>query len=402
MKKKLVAIVALAAVMACSAVLGLMSAFAVQRDPVLQFTGVYMGGEDYTASNQTWPSKTTLWGNGLGLTFATNAYDIGQQNQETMQDIVTEVSDGEGGYLTNRELVTYESKNASNARTVEVIWHDAMGNLVFRLDNYADESALSALTDADTGLKFYAYGDGDRVTVKKGFTFPYNTGTEEKKLVLANDVTVEYSKAENDWHEVVEEGETAQINMRRAYDVEIAAPTTSATWGMRVNLFRGTSHPEPFTETATDNSAGKIKASARTDEGWSLRGYWINRLQFRYYTADGNEITSSAKDEIFYTESGVVIRPNQLTNGNEGDRLILKKGFREAYYYGGVNTDYGARHRPHGRVPDGRHAGGGRDVRLYGRRVGKSGHGRRIRGLLGRHQGARKDLQGAVHQHRLL
>ena len=341
MKKKLVAIVALAAVMTCSAVLGLMSAFAVQRDPVLQFTGVYMGGEDYTASNQTWPSKTTLWGNGLGLTFATNAYDIGQQNQETMQDIVTEVSDGEGGYLTNQELVTYESKNASNARTVEVIWHDAMGNLVFRLDNYADESALSALTDADTGLKFYAYGDGDRVTVKKGFTFPYNTGTEEKKLVLANDVTVEYSKAENDWHEVVEEGETAQINMRRAYDVEIAAPTTANTWGMRVNLFRGTSHPEPFTETATDNSAGRIKASARTDEAWSLRGYWINRLQFKYYTADGNEITSSAKDEIFYTESGVVIRPNQLTGGSEGDRLILKKGFREAYYYGGVNTDYG-------------------------------------------------------------
>lgn len=143
--------------------------------------------------------------------------------------------------------------------------------------------------------------------------------------MLANDVTVEYSKAENDWHEVVEEGETAQINMRRAYDVEIAAPTTANTWGMRVNLFRGTSHPEPFTETATDNSAGRIKASARTDEGWSLRGYWINRLQFRYYTADGNEITSSAKDEIFYTESGVVIRPNQLTGGSEGDRLILKR-----------------------------------------------------------------------------
>lgn len=336
MKRKLAAIAALAAVAACSFLLGITAVFAVQTAPKLQFTGVYMGGYAWDASGAEDP-VTTLWGSGLGLTFATNAYDLGTDGfQKPVQDVVTEVSDGNGGYLTNRQLVTYHSA-AGEERSVAVIWYDTQGNLVFRLDNYADASALSDQKDSATGLPYYRYGDGDTVTVKAGFTFPYSDGTAAKKLVLEHDVTVRYDASVNDWSEVAEGA--AQINMIKADDVEIVAPAGDYTmWGFVVNLFKNGGRPEPFTEVATNNAPGNVKKAVRTGSGNAMRLFNLNNRYVTYLRANGSVEPIT---ELFYSTMGVCIRPAQETSAKEGEKILLKKGFREAYYYGEQNTDYG-------------------------------------------------------------
>lgn len=347
MRKKFVTMIAILAIAVCSSMACLLFAFAddtAPAEPELQFLDVGMGGADWTyaTADQNLPPKTTNWGQGIGLTFTANIYDIGTQYQKPIQDTETEVSDGADGFKTNKQLVEYVAATGNASHTIETIWYDTQGRLVFVIDNASDPSALDTVTDPLTGLPFYKYGDGDRVTVRAGFVFPYNDGTQNKTLTLGHDVTVEYDATAHDWHEVVAEGGTARIRMATAADVTASIVNANGIWGHRISLFADGTRPDGFADTNTNNeiTAGTLKAIGKTDAsggnyGYGYRVFLWDRMHASYIGANGTEQTIN---EIYFSNAGVALRTDVsgIATAQEGDKILLKKGFREGYYYGNL------------------------------------------------------------------
>ena len=345
MKKKMKTLLALATVATGTAIAGV-ATFMVQSASAdntqsLVFTGVTMdGGLDWTATANANNPTNTNWGNALGLAFSTNIYDIGAVYQEDIQDKVTTISDGNGGYLTNKQLVTYTEADGTTDRYIDVIWYDTQGNLVFRTNDYPWDTSYSTYTEERTGLPYYAYGDGDMVTVKAGFTFTYNDGTQDKDLVLANDVTVQYDLETNSWNEVVKQGATAQIKFASADNVTVSTynGADGKSWGYLIDLFKG-SRPAGFTSVTTDYTVCGLKESAKTElDSWGAKMFSLNANYVKYYNADGTEDPLAA---IYYTTSGVVIRTSSestsIASPLDGEKIYIKKGFRDAYYYGKIH-----------------------------------------------------------------
>lgn len=345
MKKKMATLLALSTITTCAATVGVVTFMAqnVSADNTqsLVFTGVTMdGGLDWTATANANNPTNTNWGNALGLAFSTNIYDIGAVYQEDIQDKVTTISDGNGGYLTNKQLVTYTEADGTTDRYIDVIWYDTQGNLVFRTNDYPWDTSYSTYTEERTGLPYYAYGDGDMVTVKAGFTFTYNDGTQDKDLVLANDVTVQYDLETNSWNEVVKQGATAQIKFASADNVTVSTynGADGKSWGYLIDLFKG-SRPAGFTSVTTDYTVCGLKESAKTElDSWGAKMFSLNANYVKYYNADGTEDPLAA---IYYTTSGVVIRTSSestsIASPLDGEKIYIKKGFRDAYYYGKIH-----------------------------------------------------------------
>ena len=345
MKKKMATLLALSTITTCAATVGVVTFMAqnVSADNTqsLVFTGVTMdGGLDWTATANANNPTNTNWGNALGLAFSTNIYDIGAVYQEAIQDKVTTISDGNGGYLTNKQLVTYTEADGTTDRYIDVIWYDTQGNLVFRTNDYPWDTSYSTYTEERTGLPYYAYGDGDMVTVKAGFTFTYNDGTQDKDLVLANDVTVQYDLETNSWNEVVKQGATAQIKFASADNVTVSTynGADGKSWGYLIDLFKG-SRPAGFTSVTTDYTVCGLKESAKTElDSWGAKMFSLNANYVKYYNADGTEDPLAA---IYYTTSGVVIRTSSestsIASPLDGEKIYIKKGFRDAYYYGKIH-----------------------------------------------------------------
>ena len=327
---------------ACS-IVGSIVVFGQEETPELKFLDAYMGGQSFS-SDAAIPPVTTNYGTGIGLTFAANVYNLSANTAsngyaQELHDVDTNIADGDSGaVLKNKDLVIYDAAEGQD-RTVSAIWYDLNGGIVFRFneDQLAEDDSL---VDPISGLQYIAYGDGDRVTVKKGFTFAYNDGSEEKELVLQNDVTVEYSAEEADWNEVIPEGGQSSFGGVYAEDVSITTGGGNySMWGFTIDFFTDATRPAAFAGVVSGNTAaGSLKTVARITTGEAERAFFWDKNLVKYIEADGD--VQDINMMYLNDKAQVCVRradQSGVASASEGDKILLRKGFRVGYYYGQIS-----------------------------------------------------------------